>query len=216
MSLERFALALILSVSATCTEAAQFTQDSPATAVPETCKPIDFNFASLTERTRVDLSIRVSEFGRPISATPISAVENSSLLRATIESALSCKYQPALSSGKPIEGTARTLHIFSQAKAAPPLGKPAGIVDISACAPTAADYPAVSKRLSETGTTRINFTVDHKGRLTAYGVAKSSGSLRLDFAALARLATCRFHPGTAPDGSSTSASFEVEYVWQLD
>jgi protein TonB len=84
------------------------------------------------------------------------------------------------------------------------------------CAPTRADYPAQSRKYNKEGTTRVSFEVDNTGKVTAFGVTKSSGFLRLDFAALVKLATCKFKPATAPDGAPIGGSFKVEYIWRLE
>lgn len=194
---------------------AQVPTDAPPVAVPGSCSSIDFNRATLESPVKVDLVVLVDDTGRPVSVAPLAEGANSQLLSAVIASAMSCKFQPAKIGGKPAAGSARLLYHFDKAQAAEPLGRRPSITDVQGCAPTAEDYPAASARLNETGTTRVRFTVDPTGRLTAFGVVRSSGFLRLDFTALIKLAGCKFQAATAADGTPTSASFEVEYVWKL-
>lgn len=196
--------------------AAQAPVDAPAIAVPGSCKRVGFNLGLLESPVRIDLAVQVSESGRPLSAVPISPVARADLLAAVVASALSCEYRPAQAAGKPAPGVARSFFSFDKAQAAEPLVRKPAITDPRECAPKADDYPRASLQLDETGTTRIGFTVDPRGRLTAFGVTKSSGHLRLDFTALAKLASCRFTPGALPDGTPTSASFEVDYVWRIE
>lgn len=89
-------------------------------------------------------------------------------------------------------------------------------VDVTRCAPTAGDYPLESRRLEETGTTRIRFTVNDTGRLVAFEIVDTSGFPRLDIAALSALSTCVFSPGRRADGSTHGGAFEVKYVWKLE
>ena len=212
-------MALLPSLAALSTGSPAMAQpaiDTPPAVVPGTCKAIDFNRASLTSPMTVDLAAQIDGNGRPVSVHPLSDVPNSALLSAVIASVNTCKFVPAAKEGRPTAGTARLLYQFGAAVAAQPLARRPGITDVKGCAPTADDYPAASRQLNETGTTRVVFTVSPEGRLTAFGVARSSGFLRLDFTALIKLAGCRFQAGTSSDGTPTSASFEGDYVWKLE
>jgi protein TonB len=96
--------------------------------------------------------------------------------------------------------------------------KPA-IADVRACAPTADDYPPAAQRADATGTTRIRFTVDASGKMTAAEVVKSAGPSRehrlLDRVAQTKLSECTFTPGIDETGKRAGGVFEVEYVWKL-
>jgi TonB family protein len=196
--------------------AAQAIADVPAAVLTGTCKSIDFNRALLSSQLTVDLLAEVDETGTAVSAVPLSEVANARLLSAVISSVMSCKFQPARSGTKGIPGKVRLVYQFGPAPSAEPLGRRPAITDVKSCAPTGDDYPPASRQLNETGTTRISFTISPEGRLTAFGVVRSSGFLRLDFTALIKLAGCKFRPGTAPDGTPTGGSFDVEYVWKLE
>jgi TonB family protein len=195
---------------------AQDTVDAPPVVIPGSCKGVDFNRASLSSPVRVDIATQVDEFGTAVSTTSLAEVSNKALLFAVTASVMTCKFQPAIRQGKPASGTARQLYQFTAAVSAPPLARRPAITDVKGCAPSADDYPAASRQLNETGTTRVSFTVSPEGRLTAFGVIRSSGFLRLDFTALIKLAGCKFQAATSIDGTPTSASFEVEYVWKLE
>jgi TonB family protein len=186
-----------------------------AAVIPNTCKKLEFNVAALSAAMTVDLLVTVDERGKAVSVAPLSGVPDAALLAAVSATAESCMYTPALIEGRPVSGTARMFYQFDRARPAPPFGRRPAIMDVKSCAPTSDDYPKGSLQRNETGTTRINFTVDPRGYLTAFGVVRSSGYLPLDFTALVKLAGCRFQPGTTPDGTPTSASFEVDYVWKI-
>lgn len=59
---------------------------------------------------------------------------------------------------------------------------------------SAPNYPMLSRRLNETGTTVLRVELDEQGRVAAAGVATGSGSSRLDEAALAAIKTWRCNP----------------------
>lgn len=195
---------------------AQTADDAPAAYLPGSCKGVEFNRASLSAPVRLDLLISVDETGKAVSSKPLKDVSNPALLSAVQAAVLTCKFQAALVSGNAAPGSARMLYQIGPPPAAVPLARKPTITDVKGCAPSAADYPDASRRLSETGTTKISFTVNPEGQLTAFGVLRTSGYLRLDFTALMKLASCKFQPGTTADGTPTSATFEVDYVWKLE
>lgn len=98
----------------------------------------------------------------------------------------------------------------------PAVARIASIVNASSCMPTAADYPKASIANDESGTTRVSFTVGTDSRLKAFGVVRSSGSLRLDFTALLKLAGCTFVAATDAEGRPRESTFELEYIWRLE
>jgi len=205
----------LLSTLAPCA-AAQGSLDAPAAVVAGSCKAVDFNRASLSSAVKVDVVVQVDDTGAPVSVRPISDVANSVVLEAVTTSIMTCKFQPAVRDSKPTAGSARLLYQFNLPPSAAPTARKPAIVNAPNCAPTSDDYPPDSRRLNETGTTRITFTIGPDGRLTAFGVVRSSGFLRLDFTALIKLAGCKFRPGTAADGTPIGASFDVDYVWKLE
>jgi len=116
------------------------------------------------------------------------------------------------------------VHIAPAPKAdAPPApprfaARPA-IANVQECAPKADDYPPAALRQEATGTTRIRFTVDASGKVSASEVVKSAGSTRehrlLDRVAQQKLSECRFKPGSDEQGRPVGGSFDVEYVWKI-
>jgi len=189
-------------------------QDAPAAVVSGTCRDIVFDRTTITSPVQFDLLIRVDDAGDVVSVHSLNDVGNRSLLLAVYTAAKSCKYLPAISNGKPTKGDARLVY-----PVLPPPQVPTNSLTIESlhdCAPTRADYPAQSRKYNKEGTTRVSFEVDNTGKVTAFGVTKSSGFLRLDFAALVKLATCKFKPATAPDGAPIGGSFKVEYIWRLE
>ncbi|HEY3077151.1 MAG TPA: energy transducer TonB [Burkholderiales bacterium] len=77
------------------------------------------------------------------------------------------------------------------------------------------EYPPASRRANETGTVLLNFLVDTNGKILESRIERSSGSRRLDDAALAGLELCKFQPATV-DGRPTRAWARIEYVWRLE
>ena len=106
---------------------------------------------------------------------------------------------------------------------APPA--PAGVVARAArvdatdpsCRP---DYPAAAARAQATGTSRIRFTVDANGKVTAADVVGSSGPTRehrlLDNAAKSALASCPIKVGVDAEGRPVGTQVEVIYTWKLE
>ena len=82
------------------------------------------------------------------------------------------------------------------------------------------EYPAAALRAQASGVSRIRFTVDANGKVTAADVVGSSGSSRenrlLDNAAKAALATCPFKPGIDAEGHPVGTQVEVSYAWKLE
>lgn len=197
------------------------TLDAPATVMFGSCSRSALSVPGLKTATRIDLAVFVDEKGQPKSAQPVGEMADQSLLSAATAFAQTCRFRPALVAGQPSPGIARMEVGFPPSlEALQPQPAPAGsrpaIANVKSCAPTADDYPIESRRLNETGTTRISFTIDQGGKLTAFAVIKSSGSLRLDFTALIKLAGCNFRPGVGSDGGPIGGTFAVEYVWKLE
>jgi periplasmic protein TonB len=77
------------------------------------------------------------------------------------------------------------------------------------------DYPDASRRAEEQGVTRVSYTIDTTGKVSACTVTQSSGSARLDEA------TCkiimrrfRFNPATR-DGQPVESTKTQPVRWQL-
>ena len=75
-------------------------------------------------------------------------------------------------------------------------------------------YPAAAKRLGQTGTVILTFLIGVDGLVLEGKVEESSGSPRLDEAALDALKLCRFKPGTI-NGQPEQAWAELRYLWTL-
>ena len=113
--------------------------------------------------------------------------------------------------------------IAPTAPAAPPApprvaARPA-IGNVQACAPGPDDYPAAALKEEATGTTRVRFTVDATGKLSASEVVRTAGPSRahkaLDRVAVQKLSECTFRPGQDENGKAVGGTFDVEYVWKL-
>src|SRR5207237_931130 len=75
-------------------------------------------------------------------------------------------------------------------------------------------YPESSRQAHESGTVALRFLVDENGRVVQREFERSSGYERLDNAASAGLALCRFRPAMF-NGKPARAWARIEYVWRL-
>ena len=77
-------------------------------------------------------------------------------------------------------------------------------------------YPKESLELGEKGVVRLRFHVDANGDVIEGKVLISSGSRRLDRAALEGLARCKFKPGLNAEGQPIEGYSEFNYTWKLE
>jgi protein TonB len=77
------------------------------------------------------------------------------------------------------------------------------------------EYPAASVRAGEEGITRINVCVTDQGRVTTAVVSGSSGSPRLDEAAVRWVRSEKFKPGTVGGKPQSMCDHDVSYQWSL-
>lgn len=87
------------------------------------------------------------------------------------------------------------------------------LMDAKSCEPP--KYPKSSLMNEETGTVSLEFLISADGKMVESKVAKSSGSSRLDKAALSALSLCSFKPGTK-DGKAAQMTAKIDFVWKLD
>jgi protein TonB len=87
------------------------------------------------------------------------------------------------------------------------------LMDAKSCEPP--KYPKSSLMNEETGTVYLEFVIGPDGKMVESKVAKSSGSSRLDKAALSALSLCSFKAGTK-DGKAAQMTAKIEFVWKLD
>jgi protein TonB len=76
------------------------------------------------------------------------------------------------------------------------------------------NYPPISQRNNEEGTTMLSFTVGTDGNVTNPAVEKSSGFPRLDEASLSCVTRWRYKPATQ-DGQPVAAHWEANVQWKL-
>jgi len=77
------------------------------------------------------------------------------------------------------------------------------------------EYPPISARNEEEGTTQLLLLVDVDGHVAEGKVEQSSGHKRLDDAALSAFSLCHFPPGTV-DGKPEQAWGRIKYVWKVE
>ncbi|SAL63533.1 TonB-like protein [Caballeronia peredens] len=107
------------------------------------------------------------------------------------------------------------------APAAPAIGKPS--MDLAApknvahlsCNIAQPDYPAMAKRRGETGTATVRLTVGLSGKIENVTLQKSSGSPRLDEAALEAVRGSACSP-YKENGEAIRASATVPFVFSLN
>jgi protein TonB len=100
---------------------------------------------------------------------------------------------------------------------APPAPPPAAPTppEIIASTHTQPPYPTISQRLGEQGTTLLNITIDENGHCTEASVASSSGSNRLDTAAMDYVKQrYRWRPATQ-NGKPVAIRTQIKVVWSL-
>ena len=81
------------------------------------------------------------------------------------------------------------------------------------------EYPSASRRAGEEGETRLSVCVDAEGRTSNAKIIKSSGSDRLDQAALKSLGNNRVDPATGSDGkpiAMCNPPWDITWVWRLE
>ena len=87
------------------------------------------------------------------------------------------------------------------------------VVDANTCEKPA--YPPAARRANETGIVRLTFLIDVDGKVLDSKVERTSGSRRLDEAARAGLALCKFRPATL-NGRPERTWGRIDYVWKLE
>lgn len=106
------------------------------------------------------------------------------------------------------------------APAEPPAPPPANAapravgIDEIECSRPQAVYPRQSQRMGESGTTIVNLTIDDKGKVVKAVVKKSSGSSRLDDAAVEAVKGMRCKP-FMQNGRAIAVTPDQPIVWQL-
>lgn len=105
-----------------------------------------------------------------------------------------------------------TLSLLIAACASPAPPEPP--LPITSHAVTAADYPVESISLREVGTTQVQFLVHVDGAVRDTIIARSSGSPRLDQAAIQTVSRWRYKPATQ-NGRPVPAWLDANVVFQL-
>ncbi len=80
-------------------------------------------------------------------------------------------------------------------------------------------YPPAAQRAREEGETTVSVCVDEQGRMSNVKVVRSSGSTRLDNAAVQGLSRTRLEPAKDSTGKAVAfcnPDYEFTYVWRLE
>jgi len=100
----------------------------------------------------------------------------------------------------------------SQIKVAPRLSAPFTIGKPHTCMQ---DYPPISVRLGEQGTTTLGFTINAEGRVENAHIITSSGSERLDNAALSCVGSWKYGPAKNDAGQPVPVPNQAKVLWNL-
>jgi len=121
----------------------------------------------------------------------------------------------AVTRTKPVEPTPAPAQRVAPPPPAPRAApvRTAAVVDAKAC--DKPEYPSAALRAQETGIVLLAFLIDVDGTATEGRIERTSGSKRLDEAALKALGLCKFKPATV-DGKSERAWAKIEYEWKLE
>jgi periplasmic protein TonB len=77
-------------------------------------------------------------------------------------------------------------------------------------------YPAAQTRLRQEGNTGLAICIDRNGRVSSATLASSSGSDKLDEAALKWVRSSRFRPATVDGAPQPVCGHSVIYEWRLE
>lgn len=92
------------------------------------------------------------------------------------------------------------------------LAKPASVGRPHVCS----DYPQESQRLGEQGTVILEFVIETDGSVARVKVFKSSGSDRLDMAAIQCARTWRYRPAIGENGKPVAVPWKAGVEWKLN
>jgi periplasmic protein TonB len=102
--------------------------------------------------------------------------------------------------------------VQSVVKTAPRLSAPFTIGKPHQCMQ---EYPAISVRLGEQGVTTVGFTITTEGSVDNVHVVNSSGSERLDNAAVSCVANWHYGPAKNDAGQPVAVNNKAAVVWKL-
>jgi protein TonB len=140
----------------------------------------------------------------PVLATPPAAANANAITVAATNT------PPAPVAAPPLPVAAATVQPAPVAK---PVERSAPALASANCEKP--EYPMVSRRKEEEGTVYLKFLIGVDGQVQQSEVEKSSGFRRLDEAARAGLAKCKFKPATV-DGVPVDGWANMKYVWRLE
>jgi protein TonB len=101
-------------------------------------------------------------------------------------------------------------------KEVPPAPKQSIVTPVSIGRPHVCtqNYPPISQRLGEEGTTLLSFTINTDGSVSGPSISKSSGFQRLDDASLNCVTRWKYKPATQ-DGVPVSTQWQANVQWKL-
>jgi len=112
------------------------------------------------------------------------------------------------------ETPSNPIHVEAPKPAPPPKVLASSPVSIGRAHTCLQNYPEISVRLNEEGTTTLAFKIQTDGSVTNVTVAKSSGSERLDNAAVSCAERWRYKPAIQ-EGNPVETNWQAAVQWKL-
>jgi TonB family protein len=135
---------------------------------------------------------------------------------ASKENIEKCKYAPATLNGSPIESVMQQVFNWRFAKTAKTIDPPFLNLHPQVKVCSNIEYPSVSWRIEEEGTSRIKVFISKDGEVEKSGILKSSGSRRLDEAARTVLNTQCKYEKLKMGNEFVAYSVVFEYTWDME
>jgi TonB family protein len=155
------------------------------------------------------IAMSISASGQVLSPRLEASSGDAAFNERLLDAVRQCRATPAVRDGVAVDSDFRLRFVLRDPS---PQAQGSPRMVFQGCTP---DYPAESLRLEEQGTTTLRFVIDETGGVVEAVMVASSGSPRLDEAALLSLRRCMFRPARGPDGAPIKAETRVEYIWRL-
>lgn len=161
----------------------------------------------------VELRFQIAATAEVMDVTALAPTGDADFDTRLITAARQCRVEAATRGDAAVESWHRLAFTLRDPNGPTQPPWPPGVVGRSCVFP---DYPQESVRLEEQGRTRLRLTVTDDGRLRGAEIESSSGSPRLDAAALAAFSKCRLRAGRTAENKPVGGAFVVEFVWRLE
>lgn len=194
---------------------AQTAADAPARLIDiDECRPAyPAESLAANEEGKTLLRAHITAAGELRGLSVLRSSGHPRLDQATLKALEHCRFAPGTRSGVPIDSSMVLEYRWRiDQEPAPPADSQPRLLNLRECHPA---YPPESLEREETGTTTLRLHIGEGGNVLGTSLVRSSGSERLDRAAMDALSRCRYAPARR-EGTPVAASVNVEYVWRLD